>query len=429
MPFENQNSLDRHHSEEIQDIISKPPAWLIRWGLTVVFTVIGVIISMSAFIKYPDVITASLKVNSLNSPKPVISKISAKLIKIFVKDNVSVSRDQSLAFLESTADHMQVLNLLTQLKNLQSKLRINKIMPLDYDPQNTILGELQANYESFNQSYLTYQSSISNGFYLKKRSYLERDLLIIENQKGQLENQLQLQKTDYEISKNEYDMHSKLYEKKVEAQSEFQKERSKLIAKKYPLQQTEGALLSNSIDYFTKKKEILELDNTISDDKLKFTQALNSLISAIEDWKKKYILSSPETGRVVFLKTVQENQFINVNDEVLYINPGNTDFYGDMSIPQYKIGKVRKGQKVLIKLKSYPFEEYGVLYGRIESITNVPYRDSVFVSKVSLDLKDRSWLRSNIHLKNGMTADAEIITEDATLLKRLVRNFTKMINH
>lgn len=37
-------------------------------------------------------------------------------------------------------------------------------------------------------------------------------------------------------------------------------------------------------------------------------------------------------------------------------------------------------------------------------------------------------MKKPIHLKQGMTANAEIITQDATMLQRLGRSVTKLIN-
>jgi len=41
------------------------------------------------------------------------------------------------------------------------------------------------------------------------------------------------------------------------------------------------------------------------------------------------------------------------------------------------MGRVKVGQEVLIKLKSYPFEEFGMLKGEIKYIADIPYKDSV----------------------------------------------------
>src|SRR5690606_5289309 len=123
---------------------------------------------------------------------------------------------------------------------------------------------------------------------------------------------------------------------------------------------------------------------------------------------------------------VQPNQHIDAGQELFYINPGSTDFFGEVNVPQYNMGKVKVGQKVLIKLASYPFEEYGVLHGRIGQLNRVPFRDSVFLSRV--DIEPPPPQQHAIHPAPGMVGTAEIITEDASLLQRLMRNIRLIIN-
>ncbi|MHB1176929.1 MAG: HlyD family secretion protein [Daejeonella sp.] len=420
---------EQQHTEEMQDIISAPPSWLLQWGITLFFASLMLILGMSALIRYPDIVKTQIKINSANSPKPVVAKRSGKLIKILVREDQIINEDQALAYLESTADHQQVLDLLEELKNLQKRLygipdnnqgRFNT-------PGNLQLGEVQSPYQSFFQSYLNYKASSADGFYQKKRRYLQRELEGIRKQKDQLVSQKQLQEKEYGLAEQEYNIYQKLTENKVMAQMELKREESKLLIKKYPLQQTESSFITNSTATSAKEKEILELDNQMKEERSKFIQALNSLVSEIENWKSNYVLSSSQEGKLTFAGIIQENQFVNIGQELFYVNPGNTDFFAEMNIPQYNMGKVKLGQEVLIKLKSFPYEEYGMIRGRIGYLSDVPYRDSVFVSKVDLNHGAFSELKKPLKLKNGMTADAEIITEDATLLNRLFRSFNKML--
>ena len=92
------------------------------------------------------------------------------------------------------------------------------------------------------------------------------------------------------------------------------------------------------------------------------------------------------------------------------------------------MGKLKEGQQVLVKLKGYPFEEYGMIRGRITYIADVPYKDSIFMSKVSFRIKNSSDLKKPIQLRQGMLADAEIITQDATIFQRISRSLMKMGN-
>ncbi|WP_223274509.1 hypothetical protein, partial [Burkholderia contaminans] len=87
----------------------------------------------------------------------------------------------------------------------------------------------------------------------------------------------------------------------------------------------------------------MELDNQIQDEKSKFGQALNSLLSQSEDWASRYIISASQGGRVTFAGFLQRNQVIISGQDVFYINAGNENFFGDMNIPQDNLGKVKEG--------------------------------------------------------------------------------------
>jgi HlyD family secretion protein len=416
------------HTEDMQDIITAVPGWLLRWGITVFFLILVLIVSLSALVKYPDVVKAQLKIASPNSPKAVVAKISGKLTTLLILDNQQVNKDQALAYLESTADHAEVLKILSQLEGWQKQLFNSANADLFLNtPVNLHLGELQGSYQTFYQAYLNYRSAIANGFYLKKKAYLQNDLTDIANQKKQLDAQKILQLRDFSLATDEYEMHKKLAAQKVESPIELKQNESKYISRKSPLIQTESSLITSSNNYSAKQKEILELDNTIVEEKSKFFQSLNSLISDMESWKSKYILTAPQAGKVAFAGIIQENQTLNPNQEVFYINPGSEQFFGEMNIPQASMGKVKEGQEVLVKLHSYPYEEYGMLRGRIKHIADVPYKDSIFVSQVSFIIKNSSDLKKPIHLKTGMNADAEIITQDATILSRISRNIIKLV--
>lgn len=417
------------HTDDMQDIITAVPSWLLRWGITLFFAILVLIIGLSALIRYPDIVKATLKIDSPNSPKPVVSKIPGKLLKLLVTENTVVSEGQPLAYLESTANHLKVLALLSNLKILQANVLQNKQLDskLFSEEDNLQFGELQSAYQSFFGEYINYKAAIENGFLLKKRTYLQKDLIYLSKQQEQLNSQKAIEQKDFNLATDEYEMHKKLTQQKVETTAELRQEESKYLAKKSPLVQTESALISGNNNYAAKQKEILELDNQVQEEKAKFLQALNSLISAAEDWKSKYVLNAAQAGKLTFAGIIQQNQVLTSGQEVFYINPGNEAFFGEMAITQVNMGKIKEGQQVLVKLRSYPFEEYGMIRGEIKSIADVPYKDSVFISRVNFKFRNSSDMKKPIHLKQGMMADAEIITQDATLIQRLGRNFFKML--
>lgn len=56
----------------------------------------------------------------INAPKAVISRVSGNIVKILVKENDPVAEGQLLAWMESTADHRQILNLADKLDAIRN---------------------------------------------------------------------------------------------------------------------------------------------------------------------------------------------------------------------------------------------------------------------------------------------------------------------
>lgn len=415
------------NSEEVQDIITAVPSWILRWGITLIFAILGGIILLSALIEYPDVVKTNLKVNSLNSPKQVLAKQGGKLTALLVEDGQMVQENQVLAFFESTANPNDVLKLSKELKKFQNNLLTNSLASVSL-PTGLNLGELQGSYQSFYQQYLQYQSTQKNGYYLNKMAYLERDLKDITTLKAQLVKQQKVQQQEYANNEKEYKAYRQLYDKKVISSSEFTQQENKYLASKYPLQQTETSMLNNASSYTGKEKELLDLKHTIAEEQAKFLQSLNQCVTESDAWILQHILKAPVAGKLSFAGIVQQNQNVAANQEIFIVNPGNANYFGEVQIPQYNMGKIRKGERTLVKLKSYPFEQYGMIRGRLTYISDAAYKDSVFIAKVSFEQFENKDPNRKIVLKNGMLADAEIITEESSLLQRFFRNITKMMH-
>src|SRR5690606_16990671 len=131
----------------------------------------------------------------------------------------------------------------------------------------------------------------------------------------------------------EFEMYKKLFDKKVISQAEYQQQQSEFLAKHYPLQQTSSSLIANETNLLAKKNELVDLGSQIDDERSRFMQSLNSLISEMEQWRRQYILTARVDGILVYAGFVQENQYIEAGQDVFYVNPGSTSFFGEAAIP------------------------------------------------------------------------------------------------
>ena len=72
-------------SESVQDILTRPPHWMIRWGNTIIFIILLMILLMSYFIKYPEFVPAPIIVTSQNPPEKLLSRTNSKIEKYLLK--------------------------------------------------------------------------------------------------------------------------------------------------------------------------------------------------------------------------------------------------------------------------------------------------------------------------------------------------------
>ena len=415
------------NSEEIHEIITAVPSWILRRGIALIFVLLIAVITGAGFIQYPDIVKTELKVNSLNAPKSVYSKQTGKIVALLVSEGASVKQGEPLAFMESTANHKDVFKLYDSLRHMEVDLvKNNEIKNSDLSGLN--LGELQGDYQNYYQQYLQYVATQKGGYYLGRKKYLERDLREIDKLKGQILVQRGIQEKEFENIEHEYEMYKKLYQKGVISSSEYKSQESKYLAGKHPLEQSVTELVNNNSTFTAKQKEILDLEHTIQEEKAKFGQSLSKMIANTKAWINQYTLVAPVSGTVSYAGIIQENQSIDAGKEVFIINPANTNFFGEVQIPQYNMGKIKMGQRTLIKLKSFPFEQYGMIRGSVRYISDVAFKDSVFIARISFDEVENKDKTRKIVLKNGMGAQAEIITEESSLLKRLSRSMVKMFN-
>jgi hypothetical protein len=69
MPEINLHIPDR--SDEIQEIIGYVPHWVIRWGVSVIFITLTIILMTSVMIQYPDTLTAKALINAREQPQKI----------------------------------------------------------------------------------------------------------------------------------------------------------------------------------------------------------------------------------------------------------------------------------------------------------------------------------------------------------------------
>lgn len=373
----------------------------------------------SWLIHYPDVVATSFTLTATNAPRTVVVRAEGRLARLLVQDGQTIAAGQALAYSESTADPEQVLRLSESLNSLRKALdqddwaMIRRFSIQSYGQ----LGELQNDFQIFSQQLTQLKSYLNGGFYLQKRILLLKDYEDLSAMEQTLTEQLDLQRRDYSLAQDEFTIHEKLYKDKVIALLDYQREKVKLLNREMPLKQLASSLIQNHTSQTAKQKELLELDNAITEQRGSFTQALRTLRSNTEVWQQRYVLRAPVAGKVSFSSPWQEQQSMNLGQELLTVEPEGGSFQGLIKVPQANLGKLREGQSVLVKLDGYPYREYGMVEDTLSQLSLTP---GAYWGYVDLPQGLRTRYGRGLTYRNGMKGTADIITAERRLAERLV---------
>lgn len=396
------------YSESIRDFLERIPTWIIRWGITVLSFIILALLGLSYLIHYPEIINAPFTLTSIDAPKQIVARTDGRLLKLYITNNQKVTKGQVLGYLESTADYGEVLKAEQTGKSTGN------------------LGELQSAYQIFNQAQTQYFAFKQQGFYEKRKQFLQKDLTDLQKLAQNITEQQAIQTEDFKISESEYATHKKLFEQKVIAPLEFKREESKYIAKKIPLKNLESAIINNSTAQTSKEKELMDLGKTISEQENLYLQARNTFQSAINTWKQRYVLVASTEGQITFSGLIQEKMQVMNNQEIFNIASKQEQHLGTIQVPQQNFGKVKEGQEVLIKFNAYPFQEFGLVKGKIAMIASIPNsQENTYLATITFPNGLKTTYNKQLTYHNGMKATAEIITEDMRLIERLLYQFRR----
>ena len=429
MPAETNDAI-KLLSNEVQEIISYRPVWILRNGITLFLIIISFLIGATFFISYPDVVHAGAILTSINAPKEVKTKTEGKLIKLYAAEGRYVKQGELLGLMESRASHLEVMFLsqtIDEMQGLMNKGSAEVITRYLLEPYQN-LGEAQQAYQAFSQYFILFKQYLQNGYYLKKKTMLRSDMVYLQRLQDNLLQQKEMQVEDAGLAKETFDANQSLKTDKVISPLDYRNEKSKYIGKALAIPQISSAIISNESAQHEKEKEILQLENEIAQQKGIFTQALNTLKTQLDDWKNKYLLIAPIEGKIAFTGFIQENQQIKNNQTICFVNPENTQYFVEVNIPQQNFGKVKQGQKVLLKLPSYPYQEFGTITGKLDFISNIP-TDSGYLAKVLLPYGLQTNYKRLVQYHEGLSANAEIITEDLKLSDRMLNQLRSVIRN
>lgn len=425
------NALSRH--EEVEDLLGTPPSWLIRWGITVIVIIVITIFIGAYFFRYPEVVTNPVVITTEHPAIWLVSKINGRIDSIYIKDHSRVHKDQIIATIENTATIEDVFILKKELELISHSIKKGEMYASDLLSKNLNVGEL-------NDCYSQLIRSIDNYILFKKEKYHDlkiKSLTIEKNRKIQHFENLEQQKESYNryynILQKQYIRDSTLFLRKIITVTDFESIQKEKISSEIQLYQSLSNLSSVQLEIHNTEQSIAELN---IDQREKEKDYYNSLIASYEllynrvkEWEKKYIMRAPSDGKISFIKYWSKNQYINAEEKIFTIIPNDYGaILGRCYIKTSGIGKIKKGQPVIIKLDEYPYMEFGMLKGFVSNLSligmeanQITDQSRYAVVEIELNKNDlKTTYNKSIDFKGELTGTAEIATKQMSLLEHLI---------
>ncbi|MGB8491199.1 MAG: HlyD family efflux transporter periplasmic adaptor subunit [Bacteroidales bacterium] len=420
----NQNEI---RNPEMQEVMSGIPGGFLRWGSFLFFSIILIILGLSWLFNFPTVVKAPLTITTFNSPAPLTARSGGKIEKLIAKNEEYVEYKEAVAVIANTSRFGDVLSLESFTDALQRFPDWHE-RAASYDaPDGLALGEIQMSYSGFSGLFKQYKEYLAQAYIPAKLNLLKEQIKKQDEYSAEMLNQVMLSEKDLMLVTNSFERDSLLYFSQLHpvSLSEYEKSKQTLIQKQSSHSSLKAAIKNNEIASMRLKETRLDLQVQLENDLNRFSmdldEAFQTLNIAFGQWKEKYLIESPVNGRITFTRFWSENQVIREGEILATVIPEDSvRIIVRAKVPISGIGRVKAGQEVNIKLSGFPYMEFGVIKGRISSLSLVPEAEE-YIAEIHLSDGMKSTYNINLDFINEMTGTADIITEKRRLIFRLIK--------
>ena len=424
------NKIEQIRSDEVQEIISAVPNWMVRRGISLIFGLIVMLIGLSWFIKYPDIIFGNTTLTTIEPPVKLVVKSSGKLTSILIVDGSMVEKNQVIAEMENpvTQDGVKflkdyVLEIRVYLSNKDSELP-----PIN---ENFVFGTIQTNFNDLQKNLKNLQELKQNNFSIQKINNLKSKITQYKKLITISVVQMQLFKNELTNAEDKYKSNQQLYEKAVIAKMDFYKEESAFRQKQMDLESLKKSATEQQIALINLQQELNDAEFQQSENERILTNNIQANLleieNGIENWQQNYSFTAPVSGKLVWLEKIHQNQFIEAGKNLFAITTNNEKFIALATIPAAGFGKIQIGQKARIKLNNYPPYEFGHLEGIVSKMTEIP-NESTYQLEITLSNGMTSSYNKLLSFTPEMTGTAEIVTQDLRVMQRIFNQFNKLFD-
>ncbi|MGB3755547.1 MAG: HlyD family efflux transporter periplasmic adaptor subunit [Rivularia sp. (in: cyanobacteria)] len=179
-------------------------------------------------------------------------------------------------------------------------------------------------------------------------------------------------------------------------------------------------------------EQIKDLQRQINSTKSEIAQT-KSEINSLNIQLQQRIVRSPIDGIVFELPVTKPGEVLQPGQRIARIAPENSGFILKATMPVSETGFLKTGMPVKVKFDAYPFQEYGVIPGKVTWISpdskvesTTPGTPETYQLRIALEKPYIENGSRRIFLTPGQTANAEVIVRQRRAIDFLLDPFKKL---
>uniref|UniRef100_UPI002599F0A3 HlyD family efflux transporter periplasmic adaptor subunit n=1 Tax=Bacteroides acidifaciens TaxID=85831 RepID=UPI002599F0A3 len=297
-----------------------------------------------------------------------------------------------------------------------------KVIDIFEKKKNLELGDLTNSFSVLQKAIESYDIFCRLKTYEKKQQALLKEIQHTASYEQSLIKKYELENANCDIAAQAFKRDSTLFVGNAATMIEYEQAKSLLIQKKVSLMTNIAEIENIRIQKSQLSHALIEnTDQSIEKENLLIKDmetAFKNMRTELNQWIQNFAIVAPYEGKASFSKYWSIGQYVTPGEEVMTIIPVENQLVGKLLLPTAKSGKVKIGQKVSIKLDSYPYMEFGLVQGIVQAISLMPYEKNYLVD-VSLPHGLRTNYGKTLQFSQEMPGTADIITEEMTLFDRI----------
>ena len=413
-------------AEEIIETPAAPLGALVVWLVTLLLIVA---LAWSYFGRIDIVAVANGKISTEGSTKVIQPAISGVVTNINVHEDQRVKKGETLLALDKTtaekdvATANQSLNAARVERDILRRLAVGgntdeiinnadlpdetKAMLRQFASSQTALSA--ARQQAVNGTISNYQQQLQ--FNQQAKNQLETNAQNLKNRKAEIEKQLPnanpVDKLRLQNELSNIDQRITSADSAVLGQNQQLLQSQSALTQAQNQSQTQTAETNSAFNnqIIASEKRIIELENNL----VKARQML-----------AQTTITAPVDGTVLSLTVKTIGGVVNAGQQLAQIVPEKVPLYVDAALDNQDIGFVKPGQRVVVKVATYPFQRYGYLEGTVENISPDSIQDDkkglIYKAKIKLN-DEKSSKQNQLKLLPGMSVSAEIATGQRRIIE------------